>query len=490
MEPQPTSSSRPIGMRAFVIIWIGQIVSMLGTAMTGFAVTIWVYEGTEKATALALVTFFYAVPLLLLSPLAGAIVDRSNRRLMMMVSDLAAGASTLVVLLLYSTGRLEMWHLYLTNAVAGAFQAFQWPAYSAAISLMLPKEQYARANAMLELAGSGANVFAPMLAGALLVPLGLTGILLIDVASFVFAVGTLLVVKIPELDRSAGRPGQGSLLEESLYGFQYILRRPALLNLQLIFLLCNFFTGVAYHVFAAMILSRTGNNELALGSVMSAGAVGGLVGGLLMTAWGGPKRRIHGVLVGWTVLSVPIVVLGVGRVLPIWLLANLLINFVPPFLNGSNQAIWQAKVPPGAQGRVFATRRMIAWFVSPIAMLLAGPLSDSLLEPAMREGGALTGLLGWLVGTGPGAGMALLFVAGGALSALVALGGYLVPAVRNVERDLPDHDALPAGEPVVEEPAAFQWTPGRRLAVAAGALALAAVVVGLGYLQVVALAAP
>jgi len=154
-----------MGMRSFAVIWIGQVVSILGSAMTGFAVTIWVYEGTEKATALALTAFFFTTPLLLLSPLAGVLVDRYNRKLMMILSDLASGLTTITVLILHSTGNLEVWHLFVTNAISGAFQTLQWPAYSATISLMLPKEQYARANGMLELAGSGSRVFAPAAAG-------------------------------------------------------------------------------------------------------------------------------------------------------------------------------------------------------------------------------------------------------------------------------------------------------------------------------------
>jgi DHA3 family macrolide efflux protein-like MFS transporter len=491
-------ANRPMGMRAFIIVWIGQVISILGSAMTGFAVTIWVYEGTGKATALALTGFFYVTPLLLLSPVAGAIVDRSNRKLMMMVSDLAAGATTIVVLALHATGNLQVWHLFVTNAISGAFQTFQWPAYSAAISLMLPKEQYARANAMLELAGSGSHIFAPMLAGALLGPLGLGGILIIDIVTFVFAVGTLFFVHIPQPETTAaGREGQGSLFTESLYGFQYILARPSLLGLQLVFLLGNFFVGLAYTVFAAMILARTGNNELVFGSVQSAGAIGGVVGGLAMTAWGGPKRRVHGVLGGWALSGLTLFVVGLGRALPVWAVAAFMGTFFVPVINGSNQAIWQAKVAPDVQGRVFSIRRLIAWFVSPIATLLAGPLADLGLEPAMRQGGGLTGVWSWLVGTGPGAGMALMFVFGGLLATLVGLGGYAMRVVRDAEEILPDHDSPeaqvepePAEVPPWEAaPARAGWTLKRKLGAALASGALAVLVVGLGWLQVKVLTA-
>ncbi len=235
-------SKLPSGMPGFVIVWIGQLISLLGTNMSAFALTIWAYELTGSATALALVGFFFVTPMLVISPLAGAIVDRSNRKLMMMISDLASGLATIAILILYTSGRLEIWHLYISGAIQGVFQAFQWPAYSAAITTMLPKEQYGRANGLLSLAESGSNIFSPLLAGALMGLIGLGGILSLDIFSFIFAIGALLVVRIPQPRiTEEGRKGQGSLLKESAYGFRYILERPSLLGLQIVFLLGNFF---------------------------------------------------------------------------------------------------------------------------------------------------------------------------------------------------------------------------------------------------------
>ncbi len=444
-----TQTNRPTGMRAFVIIWIGQVISLLGTAMTNFGLTIWAYEETGQATALALIGFCFVTPLVVLSPVAGAIVDRSNRRLMMMISDLAAGLTTIVQLLLFVTGSLEIWHLYITAAIAGTFQTFQWPAFSAAMTLMLPKEQYGRANGLLELANSASGIFAPLLAGALLGVIGLTGIMVIDIVTFVFAIGALLFVYIPQPERSeAGRRGAGSLWQESLYGFRHITRRPSLLGLQLVFTVGNFFSTLAYTLMAPMLLARTGNNELIFGSVQSSGAIGGVVGGLVMSAWGGPKRRVHGVLAGWICASLlGETLLGLGQTVPVWLVAAFLGAFFAPVINASNQAIWQAKVEPDVQGRVFSTRRLIAWLVTPLAQLVAGPLADQVFEPAMQEGGRLADTFGWLVGTGAGAGMALILVFCGLGAALTGVGGYATPVVRDVEDILPDFDALGEGAP-------------------------------------------
>ena len=439
-------------MFSFVIIWIGQIFSLLGTSMTGFAMTIWAYEkadatGADAATALALVGFFFVAPMLIASPFAGAIVDRSNRKLMMMLSDMASGIATLIILLLHASGELEIWHLYITGAFQGIFQSFQWPAYSATISTMIPKEQYGRANGMLSLAENGSNIFAPVLAGALLGIIGVGGILGIDLVTLSIAISALLFVHIPQPKKTVeGQKGRGNLLTEAAYGFRYILSRPPLLALQLVFMTGNFLVGVPHAVLAAMILANTGSDEKVLAVVNSVGAVGGVLGGLAMSAWGGPKRRVHGVLGGWFVSSLlGIVLMGLGRSVPVWATAAFFGVFFVPIINGSNQAIWQAKVPPDLQGRVFSIRRLIAWFVSPAAMLVAGPLADRLMEPAMQDPSSLIAItFGWLVGTGQGRGMALMFIMGGLAAACVVLGGYAFRILRRAEDLLPDHDTLAA----------------------------------------------
>jgi MFS transporter, DHA3 family, macrolide efflux protein len=310
---------------------------------------------------------------------------------------------------------------------------------------MVPKEQYGRANGLLQLANAASGIFAPLLAAALLGFIGLTGIMAIDVVSFAFAIGALLFVFIPQPERSeAGRDAEANLWQESLYGFRHILRRPSLLGLQLVFMGGNLFAGLGFTLMAPLILARTGNNELILGSVNTAGAVGGVVGGLAMSAWGGPRRRVLGVLGGWLLFGLlGGTLFGLGQAIPIWLIASFAAAFFGPIIDASNQAIWQAKVEPDVQGRVFGTRRMIAWAISPLAHLIAGPLADQVFEPAMQPGGGLAGTFGRLVGTGDGTGMSLILVLCGIGIALVAIVGYMTRVVRNAEDILPDFDAIP-----------------------------------------------
>jgi MFS family permease len=438
-------SKKPAGMKAFVVMWLGQLISVLASSMTGFALSIWMYQQTESATAMALVQVCFITPFLIMSPFAGVMVDRYNRKLMMMLSDFTAILATGLILLLYATGNLQFWHLYIAAVLNGIGNTFQWPAYSAAIGTMVPKEQLGRVNGMMSLVEAGPGVVAPLLAGMLLPVIGLNGILTIDIVTFFFAIGALLLVFVPQPQKTEdGQKAQGNMLKEAAFGFKYIFARPSLLGLQMLFFAGNLFSGIAFTVMAPMILARTGQNAIIFGTVQTATAIGAVVGGIVMSAWGGFKRRIHGVLASWIWFGLfGACVLGTGFGLPVWVAGAALGELVIPLMNGSNQAIWQAKVAPDLQGRVFSSRRLIAWFTNPVSPIIGGTLADFVLEPAMRTESALSNTFGWLVGTGPGAGMGLLMLICGVLIALVGVVGYFIPVIRKAEDLLPDHEQAP-----------------------------------------------
>jgi len=427
------------GYPAFITVWLGQLISVLATQMSGFALSIWIYERTNSATALGLSQVFFITPFLLISPFAGAMVDRYDRKWMMALSDLSAGAATIALLVLQALGVLEVWHLYAAALLQGLGNAFQWPAYSAAISLMVPKEQLGRANGLMALIEAGPAVIAPFAAGALLPFIGLTGVLGIDVVTFVLAVLALVIVVIPNPPVSAvGAQARGSLWIEAAFGFRYIFARPGLLGLQLVFLSGNLLFGMIGTLAQPFILSRTGNDTLALGTVLGVGAIGGVGGALLMSAWGGFRRRVHGIFGGWIVAAIGMLIVGLSRDLTGWVIGAIVTFGVGPIMNASSQAIWQSKVEPDVQGRVFSARRLISWFSSPVSPIVAGLLADRLMEPAMQPGGALAAVFGGLVGVGPGAGMAVLFIIIATLTILVGSTGYAIPVIRDVETRLPD----------------------------------------------------
>jgi MFS transporter, DHA3 family, macrolide efflux protein len=435
------ATKRPSGMPAFIVVWLGQLVSVLASSMSHFGLTIWMYQQTESALAMGLMQVAFITPFLLLSPIAGVMVDRYNRKLMMMVSDFTAILATGSIFILLALGRLEYWHLYIAAALNGIGNTFQWPAYSAAITTMVPKAQYSRANGLMSLMEAGPGVLAPLLAGALLPLIGLVGLLSIDVITFFFAIGALLLVVVPQPKQTAsGEEARGSLWHEAIYGFRYIFKRPSLLGLQMIFFFGNLFFGIAFTLLAPMVLARTASNSVTFGLVQSAGAIGGVMGGVIMSTWSGFKRKVHGVLGGWVVSSVGLMFLGMGQGLFLWLPAMFVTSLVSPLINTSNQAIWQSKVAPDVQGRVFSARRLIAWFTNPVSPIIAGAMADFVFEPAMRADTAMAATFGPLVGTGPGAGMGLVMVLCGLLGLLVPVVAYFIPAIRNAETILPDHD--------------------------------------------------
>lgn len=435
---------RPEGFKAFIVVWAGQILSILASGMTGFALSIWTFERTGSATAMGAVQVFYLVPFLLVSPLAGALIDRHSRKLMMAVSDLVAVVGTVFLVAMNGLGRLELWHLFAAASLNGLGNAFQWPAYSAAVSVMLPKEQYSRADGLLGLMESAPNILAPVLAGALLPFVGLGGILAVDIATFAVALGALAVVRIPNPPRTAeGEASRGSLWKEAAYGFKYIFERPGLRNLQLVFLGVNLFSTMGMTLIAPMVLSRTGSNAGTLGVVEASMAAGAVAGGLLMSVWKGFRRKAAGLglgLVGIGLLGTS--PYGLGASLAVWLAASVSGGVFGAIANANSQSIWQAKVAPDVQGRVFASRRLISWLTTPVAPMAAGLLADRLFEPAAASGrGALSAAIGAVSGTGPGAGMAFVVFACGLATAAVGSMAFALRSVRRVETDLPDHVA-------------------------------------------------
>ena len=441
-------------MLNFILVWVGQVVSMLGSTLTGFALMFWAYAITGQVTALALVAFFSFLPQILLSPVAGALVDRWDRKLVMILSDLGAGVSTIAIFLLFLTGNLEIWHLYFTGAFAGAFGAFQFPAYSAATTMMVPKKHYARASGMISMAGSAIGIIAPILAASLIASMpslfaSMTFIMSIDILSFCFAIGVLLFIPIPTPPESKeGKEAKGSLIEESLFGFKYIFARKGLLGLLIIFMISNMISNLGMIGLVPMLLSRMNNDPQVLGWVLSIFGVGGLLGGFALTVWGGPKRKIKGVLYSLfisSLIGMGLLSIGVGNItlmITLWMIGAFIAAFVTPTLAGSSQAIWQSKVPPDIQGKVFSARLMIALVATPFGMLMGGPLADHVFEPAMTGGGLLPEIFGPIVGTSAGSGIALMILLAGLIGAIIPVVGYSIKAIRNLEDNIPDHDEV------------------------------------------------
>ena len=426
-------------MRTFLIIWLGQVGSAIGSRMTNFAMTLWVWDLTHQATALALVGFFTQLPQLLATPFAGVIVDRCSRKQLMIAGDAMAALSTVVILWLHASDQLQIWHLYGAGAINGMFSQCQQLAYTASMSLMMPERHYSRALSLNFLAGYGSSIIGPAIAGAIYPLVGLTGILLVDLSTFAIAVLTVLFVAIPQPEPQVNPL---SFQKDLTVGVHYLVQRPGLMGILVTAALFQLAYQVTFALHAPMILARSNGSAQMLAIVSSTAGAGGVVGAILITAWGGPRPRIYGVILGMIGAGLSKVGFSLGRNLLLWVPMQFCLAFNFPLMGSSGNAIWLSKVPPDLQGRVFAISVLIKGMMAPLGRLVAGPLADRVFEPAMMPQGWLSQALGGLFGSKPGAGMAVLYSMAALAMALVGLCGYLYRPLRTVESTLPDHRAI------------------------------------------------
>lgn len=425
------------GMTTFLIIWFGQLVSIIGSGLTQFAIGVYVYQVTGSATQLSLILLVATLPRLLVAPFAGALVDRWDRRWVMIVSDTVAALATLFIWSLLAIGDLQVWHIALAVTIGGIAGVFQFPAYMAATTLLVPKEHYGRVSGLNQMAFAIGQIAAPVLAGYMLVTIQMQGIILIDFATFIFAIFTLLLVRIPRPPETAqGKAGRGSLWREAAYGWVYLKERPGLLGLLVLFAFVNFALGYWGVLMTPLVLSFSTADVL--GTIFSVGGIGTLIGSVVMSTWGGSKRKINSLLGSIFLFSVFLIVMGL-RADPIVIGIGAIGLFVLlPIANSSSQAIWQAKVAPDVQGRVFAIRGLIATGITPLTYLTAGPLADYVFEPMMKANGALATSVGSVIGVGTGRGIGLIFIIVGLFIAFATATGYAMPHIRHVEDELPD----------------------------------------------------
>jgi hypothetical protein len=422
-------------MRVFVTVWLGQLLSLVGSGLTSFALGLWVVERCQTVTPFALIALFTVLPAITLAPVAGVLVDRRDRRQIMLLADTAASLATLMIAGLLLADQLEVWQVYIAAAVSGGCCAFQQPAYLAATSQLVPRDQLGRAAGMVQMAQAAADVLAPFMAGVLMVMIGVLGVVMIDLATFLIAVATLLLVRFPSLPTATGnhedQEHNGTTWsQQMIVGWRYIGRRSGLVALLGFLAVASFSSGMVGALLVPMLVTISSAGTA--GIVVSVAGSGMLTGSVLMSLWGGPRRRIRGVLGFELMKGLGIVLMGLRP--SAWLVAigAAWAHFCIPFSRASNQAIWQATVPHELQGRVFAVRHMLTRIAMPLAFLVAGPLADNLFEPRMADGGTLAAGLGHYLGSGPGRGTGLIFILMGALIVIASVVGALSKSIRSV----------------------------------------------------------
>lgn len=431
------------GMGGFWLVWAGQSSTLIGNAALRFAFIVEIFVARQRATDVVLLTLAALLPKLVLSPLAGVLVDRWNRRLTLQLADVGGFVAVGALLVLHLAGGLQPWQVYLAFAVAGAAEAFQYPAFSAAVPLLVDKHQIQRANGLLATAKNLGDVLGAALGGVVLAAFGLGAVISLDLASFVVAVGTVWLVRGLDVVPVAGVGGKRNLLAESSEGLRYLLSRPSLRNLTVVFFVVNLASVFGFAVLPTMILARTSADAAALSLVNVSLGLGGIAGGVLLTLWGGPRDRVRAMRTGMVVTSVMAqIVVAVVTGTWAWAAAAFAGAALIPLINGSLQSVIQTKVPISSQGKVFGAVIFVGQLAAPLAMVSSGPLADHFFEPWMRSGdGVVAALLAPLTGSGPGSGMAAMLLIAGVCSVLAAVVGMGTRAVRDIDVLLPDLEA-------------------------------------------------
>jgi len=430
----------PVASRQLAIYYallVTEAVSLIGSQISGYAISIAVFRATGRAAPLTLVAFFSAAPAILLGGYAGALADRFDRRGVMLIANLGFVAVSGLLLLSFASGAFHLWHLYVLTLGASLFAALERPAFQASIAMLVPDRHRDRANALRQITGSAAGVIAPAVAGLLYALVGVVGSISLDIATFIAAIAVLAVVRIPRPPESVeARARRAAVWRQVFDGFRYLSARPVLLGFCGYVSVVNFVANTVVVLLTPYVLARTGSTQL-LGMVMAAMSCGGIAGALVISAGGRVGSRMNTVMLGIVAAGLFLGLAGVAREALALGASLFLMLFALAFTDAPFWSILQAKVAPDLQGRVFAAYLQVIMLMSPLAFLVAGPLADRVFEPARRQ--PIWRSVGWLVGVGPGAGMGMMFIVAGALILALSLAAYAIPAVRRLEADLPDH---------------------------------------------------
>ncbi|MDG6109855.1 non-ribosomal peptide synthetase [Dactylosporangium aurantiacum] len=431
-DPVGTGPEPSLGR--FLAVAAGQLVSIVGSALTEFAIPLWIYLQTGSLVRFAVFAVLGLVPGMLVAPVAGAVVDRFDRRTVMLAGDIAAGASQAVLLGLALTGSLRVGHIYVLLVVLSVALTFQRLAFASAVPQLVPKRYLGHANGIVQLSFGAGQFLVPLAAAGLMATVGLRGVLLLDVASYAVAITVIVCVRFPKTLAWARRE---TFWQEVVGGWRYSLGEGGLRPVLVFFAVLNLFMTPLFLLLSPLVLSFADLDAVA--RVSMAGGLGAILGGLLMSFWGGPRqRRVRGMLLVVLLLAGCSALPGL-RASELLVAAGALgMSFGLTLTNGVYTTIVQVKVPQRYHGRVFAVNTVIAFSTIPIGYAVVGPLGSRLLEPLMAPGGALSGSVGAVIGTGPGRGTALLFLLLAAVMAAQVLISLRLPSLAGFDERVPD----------------------------------------------------
>lgn len=396
----------------FFTIWTGQAVSLVGSRLVQFALVWWLTESTGSATVLATASLVALLPGIILGPFAGALVDRWNRRRVMIVADSFVALISAWLAYLFWTGTISTWHVYVAMLGRSLGGAFHWPSMQASTSLMVPKEHLSRVAGMNQTLQGAMGIAAPPLGAILLALLPVHGIMGIDVATAAVAVVTLFLTAIPEPPRTLGTTGASpSVWRDLRAGFRYVKGWPGLIIIVALAMVINFVVNPAFTLMPLLVTDHFKGGALQLGWLQSGWGVGMLVGGVLLSIWGGFRRRIYTSMAGLVLEGLAIIVIGLtpANGFQLALGALFVAGLMNPLINGPLFAILQVAVAPEMQGRVFTLVSSLSSAMMPLSLAVAGPVADAI------------GVRTW-------------YVIGGAVFSLLGAVTFFVPAIANIEQ--------------------------------------------------------
>lgn len=433
----PTNKSA----RTFYSLAAAQTVSQIGSNMSFLAIGIYVYLQTGQATPLVLFSLFLLLPYIIVGGIGGVLADRYDRRTLMIIGDTGAALGSLALVISLSSGNFQLWHVYAAALWQGVFSNLQRPAFEASVSQLVPEAQRQGANAIMQISKPTAILLASALTGVLYVAIGVIGIFFIDLISFLVAVTTTLLVRIPRPPRSQDdtkvRP---SMLKEWGAGLGFLWSRRPLFILVVLGAVFGFLISSSFSLMTPYVLARTGS-EVTLGIITGIMSVGGIVGAIAIGVWGGFKRRIDTIMIAMILVLIAMILFGTNQA-PIVLGAALFLAMMG--VSGANATLMtllQAKVPGDMQGRVFAIFTQLSLLLTPFGYLLIGPLADQVFTPLASSPTWADGSLGMLFGSHAAGGMGILFAITGVLGLIAAFITFVLPSVRRMEITLPTYNS-------------------------------------------------
>jgi MFS transporter, DHA3 family, macrolide efflux protein len=422
-------------MRTFLSVWIGQFVSMIGSKLSAFALAIWAYQQMPSMTHVVFLAALMYVPNFIASPFAGAAIDRCNRRVVMIYSDLAAGGCSLIMMLLAFSGQLQFWQIYLTIPILSISSAFQVPAYSAAIAQIVPKEHYGRANGMTEIPIAVSRILTPLITVLLMGSIQLQGILFIDTLTFIVSLVTLSRVRFPRLcyDTFSKKRNVQYLFIEAVESWNYIRAQPHLFRLWL-FIISHYFTAGMFEIAFWLLVLKLGS-VIKFSVVISASECGMLLGSLFMSVSGRPRRRVLGILKLTALQGFVIIMLGIGVKISLFVASfgAFIYLFAAPIIMGAYRTICQYQIPQELHGRVFSVLLMVQRGAMVPAYIITGIVINQIFEPIIATNTFMQDFFGKYLIHEPGIAISLFLVLLGIIKLLLSIFASRDSLLINVE---------------------------------------------------------